>query len=250
MFPDVCLSARRPAFCDLHLHSPPTGHLRASAHSLPPPALPHSPGPSAYLSHTPRTSVNPTPTSAPAAINGPVAGIGLALALFCDFRFTAREAKWTTAFSKLGLVAEHGTSWCLPRLVGTGKAMLMLMSSEVLLGEEAQRLGLAEKCFNKETLLDETIAFAQNLAATVPGGSLAAIKQQVWRHPGMDQDAALRQSNRLMSVSLDKAGDFKEGATAFMKKRRPDFPPLRASHPLMRQLDKEFGAGNGGTSRL
>ena len=101
-----------------------------------------------------------------AAINGPVAGMGLAFALTCDFRFAANDAKITCAFSKLGLIAEHGMSWTLPKLVGTGTAMQLLMSSDVILGVEAQRLGMVQRCFDKAGVLDETVKYARDLAAT------------------------------------------------------------------------------------
>ncbi len=65
-----------------------------------------------------------------AAVNGPVAGIGLSLALACDMRFAAPHAKFLGAFSRRGLVAEYGISSTLPRLVGTGNAMMFLMSSD------------------------------------------------------------------------------------------------------------------------
>ncbi len=106
-----------------------------------------------------------------------------------------------------------GTSWCLPRMVGTGKAMMMLMTSEVLKGSDAHRLGICEKVFEPDELLPATVEFAQQLAASVPAASLAVIKQQVWHHTWMDRESALRQSNRLMGVSLHKDGDFMEGAT-------------------------------------
>jgi enoyl-CoA hydratase/carnithine racemase len=183
-------------------------------------------------------------------INGATAGMGLALAMFCDVRFVAAEAKITTAFSKLGLIAEHGLSWTLPKAVGTGNAMMMLMTSEVVLGTEAHRMGLAERCYVREKVLDETIAFARGLAVAAPAASLAVIKQQVWAHPALTKDEALLSSNRLMSASLLKGGDIVEGATAFLKKRPAKWPVLTKATPLMKALDREFGSGAGGTSKL
>jgi enoyl-CoA hydratase/carnithine racemase len=134
-------------------------------------------------------------------INGACAGMGLALAMFCDVRFVAAEAKVTTAFSKLGLVAEHGLSWTLPKAVGTGRAMMMLMASEIVLGTEAQVMGIAERCYPRATVLEETVKFARGLAMAAPAASLAVIKQQVWTHPTLAKEEALLSSNRLMSVS-------------------------------------------------
>src|SRR5206468_10860904 len=80
-----------------------------------------------------------------AAINGPCAGLGLVHALMCDLRFAAAEAKITTAFSRRGLIAEHGISWILPRVVGPSRALDLLFSSRIVLAEEAAELGLVHR---------------------------------------------------------------------------------------------------------
>src|SRR5947209_10481614 len=78
-----------------------------------------------------------------AAINGPCAGLGLVHAVMCDVRFVAADAKLTTAFARRGLVAEHGLSWILPRLIGPAKALDLLLSGRIVLGREAAEMGLA-----------------------------------------------------------------------------------------------------------
>lgn len=175
-----------------------------------------------------------------AAINGPAAGIGLALACSCDFRFCASDAKLTSAFSKLGLIAEHGLSWALPHLVGTGNAMRMLMTSDVVTGEEARQMGLVQRCFDKEEVLEETIAYAQNLAATVPSTNLAIIKQQVLRHPLMDKDEAMHSSNRLMYFSTRYNPDYQEGVKAFMSKKPAKWAPFDSNSKMVEAAKKEF----------
>src|ERR687885_113914 len=100
-----------------------------------------------------------------AAINGPCAGIGLVQALMCDIRFAAPGAKLTTAFARRGLIAEHGISWILPRLVGPARALDLLLSGRVVLGEEAARLGLVNRALPVESVLEETLAYARDLAA-------------------------------------------------------------------------------------
>src|SRR4051812_28347938 len=72
-----------------------------------------------------------------AAINGPVAGLGLVQALMCDLRFAAAGAKFTTAFARRGLIAEHGISWILPRLIRPAKALRLLFSARPLLAQQA-----------------------------------------------------------------------------------------------------------------
>src|SRR6185312_8728320 len=99
-----------------------------------------------------------------AAINGPCAGIGLVLAVMCDLRFAAQTAKITTAFSRRGLVAEHGISWMLPRLVGPARALDLLLSGRIVLGAEAVELGLCNRVTPAETVLEETLAYAHELA--------------------------------------------------------------------------------------
>src|ERR1019366_349383 len=89
-----------------------------------------------------------------AAINGPCAGIGLVQALMCDIRLAAEGAKITTAFARRGLVAEHGISWILPRLVGPARALDLLLSGRVVLADEAQALGLVNRVLPPDLLLD------------------------------------------------------------------------------------------------
>ena len=80
-----------------------------------------------------------------AAVNGPAAGVGLVLACYCDLRFAAAGAKLTTSAPRLGLPAEYGLSWVLPRLVGIGHAADLLLSSRVVLAEEAATMGLVNR---------------------------------------------------------------------------------------------------------
>src|SRR3954447_10901770 len=80
-----------------------------------------------------------------AAVNGPAAGVGFALMCFADLRFAAAGAKLTTSFSRLGLPAEHGLSWVLPRLIGPTRAADLLLSSRVFLAEEAEAMGLVNR---------------------------------------------------------------------------------------------------------
>ena len=102
-----------------------------------------------------------------AAVNGPAAGVGLVLACYCDLRFAAAGAKLTTSAPRLGLPAEYGLSWVLPRLVGLGHAADLLLSSRVVLAEEAATMGLVNKVLAPEDLLPHTYAYARALATEV-----------------------------------------------------------------------------------
>lgn len=160
-----------------------------------------------------------------AAINGACAGLGLAFALTCDIRFCAENAKLTTAFSRRGLIAEHGMSWILPRLVGPGRALDLLISARVFRGSEAAELGLVNRAIADEMVLDVALEYARDLAANVSPASMATIKRQVYEalsHPLAD---ALGQANALMLESFSKP-DFAEGVQSYVEKRAPAFPPL------------------------
>lgn len=160
-----------------------------------------------------------------AAVNGACAGLGFVHAVACDMRFAAEGAKFTTAFSRRGLIAEHGSSWTLPRLVGQATAMDLLVSGRVFLAEEALELGLVNKVFPADELIEKTMAYATDVAANVAPGSIAVIKNQVYNHPGMDLADAMTESNQFMKDSL-KRPDFKEGVSSFLEKRPPQFAPF------------------------
>jgi enoyl-CoA hydratase/carnithine racemase len=173
----------------------------------------------------PQTFPLTVPKPIVAAINGPVAGIGLVQALMCDIRFAAAGAKITTAFARRGLVAEHGMSWMLPRLVGPARALDLLFSARVVLAEEAAELGLVNRVLRPERVLDETVAYARDLAVNCSPASMAAMKKQVYGDLERGLAPALENANRLMIESL-QAPDFVEGVTSFVEKREPSFAPL------------------------
>lgn len=162
-----------------------------------------------------------------AAINGACAGIGLAFALTCDVRFCAQNAKLTTAFSRRGLIAEHGMSWILPRLVGPARALDLLISARVFRGSEAAELGLVNRAVDDERVLEAALEYARDIAANVSPASMATIKRQVYEALATPLDDALEVANTLMLESFSKP-DFAEGVQSFVEKRPPAFPPLAA----------------------
>lgn len=159
-----------------------------------------------------------------AAINGACAGMGMTMALMCDVRFAADGAKFTTSFARRGLIAEYGISWILPRIVGQGVALDLLLSGRVFLADEAQRLGLVKEVVAPDELLSRTIAYAEDIAANCAPSSLAVIKQQVYADTMRDVFDASDEAEKLMHESMQRP-DFIEGITSFFEKRQPNFPP-------------------------
>jgi enoyl-CoA hydratase/carnithine racemase len=162
-----------------------------------------------------------------AAINGPCAGIGLVQALMCDIRFVAEEAKLTTAFARRGLVAEHGISWVLPRLVGPARALDLLLSGRVVLGREAATMGLVNAAMPADSVLEHAHAYAHDLTVNCSPASMATMKRQVYADLQCGVADALEEADRLMLASFT-APDFAEGVTSFLERREPRFAPLSA----------------------
>lgn len=157
-----------------------------------------------------------------AAINGPCAGLGFCFALLCDMRFAERQAKFTTAFSQRGLIAEHASSWLLPRLIGPGKALDLLWSARKFTGDEAFALGVAERLVEQGESVQAARDYIRELAAVASPTSFKVIKAQVYRHLNMALGEAMRESNTLMAESLERE-DFKEGVRSFIERRPPQF---------------------------
>ena len=148
-----------------------------------------------------------------AAINGACAGLGFSIAMFCDMRFASESAVFTTAFAQRGLVAEHGMSWVLPRLLGSARA---------LDGREAMQLGVVNRVVAPEDLLQEAQEYIRSLAATCSPTSLMHMKQQVYRHLMQPLGEAMQETGQLMDASVQRP-DFEEGIASFVERRPPKF---------------------------
>jgi enoyl-CoA hydratase/carnithine racemase len=159
-----------------------------------------------------------------AAVNGACAGVGLALVLFCDLRFVAADAKLTTAAPKLGLPAEYGMSWMLPRLAGATRAADLLLSGRVVTGADTTDWGLwnGVEPDGASTLAAATI-YARNLATTTGPNAVTMTKRQIvddlLRH---DPAASVGDSIRLLNEAMGRA-EYREGVSALREKRPPKF---------------------------
>jgi enoyl-CoA hydratase/carnithine racemase len=159
-----------------------------------------------------------------AAVNGPVAGIGFAYMCCSDFRLVAAGTRMSTSFASLGLVAEFGLSWLLPRLIGLPAAIDLLYTARAVDADEALRIGLVNAIHDSEQLLPAAQELAGRLSACSPR-SLSVMKQQIYRDLHEPLSDALERTLGLMWGSFDGA-DLAEAVTARQEKRPPVFPPL------------------------
>lgn len=157
-----------------------------------------------------------------AAVNGPAAGVGFALACYCDLRFAAAGAKLTTAHGRLGLPAEFGLSWLLPRLIGLTRAADLLLSSRVILAEEAYAMGLVNQVVPADELAQTTAAYARRLADEVSPASLAATKVQLYTDLHRDVASSVRDAGKRLEAMMQEP-DFAEGVAARRERRAPRF---------------------------
>ena len=158
------------------------------------------------------------------AVNGGVAGVGFAYMLGGDVRFASETAKIGTTFARLGLVAEYGLSWLLPRLVGLGRAMDLLLSGRTVTGAEAKELGLVEYALPADEVFDAALAYAKDIAENCSPYSLARIKAQVLGDLDNDLEAALFRSRWMMERSFH-GPDLAEALASRAEKRPPAFAP-------------------------
>jgi enoyl-CoA hydratase/carnithine racemase len=157
-----------------------------------------------------------------AAINGPVVGLGLVIALYCDLRFASDAAKFSTAFARRGLIAEYGLAWILPRLVGHANALDLLFSARMVDSAEALRMGLVNQVFPQDAFLAKVNEYAREVAANSSPRSTRIMKRQVYDAMFQTLGEAFDVAEREMLASL-QCEDFKEGVAHFLEKRAPAF---------------------------
>ncbi len=157
-----------------------------------------------------------------AAINGAAAGLGLIMTLYCDMRFASDAAVFTTAFSRRGLIAEHGISWLLPRIVGMGNAADLMFSARKIGAIEAKEMGLVGRVIPHQSFMEEVMAYAHMLASEVSPRSLREMKREIWNAQFQTLGEAIEAANADMPASF-VSEDFKEGVAHFLEKRPPAF---------------------------
>lgn len=172
------------------------------------------PGLFSYLLEVPKPII--------AAVNGVAAGGGFVLAAKCDLRFASTNAAFTTIFTKRGLIAEHGMTWLVPRLVGTGAALDLLWSSRKIGADEALRLGLVQQVVEPDALLDTARAYIADLAANVAPRAIADTKRLVYAHGGLGVREAFVEADDATWAAVGRP-DAREGAMSLLERRAPSF---------------------------
>jgi enoyl-CoA hydratase/carnithine racemase len=157
-----------------------------------------------------------------AAVNGVAVGFGLAIALHCDIRLAARSASFNTTFARLGVPAEQGVGWLLPRLVGPAVAADLLFAPRKVGADEAQRIGLVNHLLNDEGFDDEVMEYARNIAANSAPRALAVMKAQIWGYQDLSYDEALEDTDREIKINTATA-DFREAISSYVNKQAPRF---------------------------
>jgi enoyl-CoA hydratase/carnithine racemase len=158
-----------------------------------------------------------------AAVNGPATGGGLALALAADIRIGSPAARFNAAFVKIGLSAgDLGTSWLLPRMIGPARAAEFAYSGRFMESEEAERVGLLNRVVPQESLIDEALAMAAQIAANSPGGVQLSKRALQANLEVTSYAAALELENRGQAL-LTRGADMPEALQAFKERRQPQF---------------------------
>lgn len=157
-----------------------------------------------------------------AAVNGVAAGLGLSYMLYYDMRIASDRARFGTVFARRGLVAEHGTSWLLPRLVGMHNACDLLFTGRIIDADEALRMGLVNRVVPHDELLPAVRETAREMAELCSPRSLRIMKRQLYEDLFLDLGAAMEKADREMVRSFS-SDDFREGVASFVERRPPRF---------------------------
>ncbi len=157
-----------------------------------------------------------------AAINGPAVGIGLELATACDMRYASDLARLGEVAVPAGFVPESGGARNLPKLVGMGRAMEMILSGEIIDAAEAQRIGLVERVFPHDKLLEEVFKIADKIAAApfLSVRQAKALVRRYWDH-NRSEEGARAELDAVMEIT--RTQDCREGIRAFLYKRPPAY---------------------------
>jgi 2-(1,2-epoxy-1,2-dihydrophenyl)acetyl-CoA isomerase len=167
------------------------------------------------------TILHTMPKPVIAVLHGVATGISLNIALACDLRIAADNARISLAFARVGLVPDGGGAYFLPRLIGLGKAMELALLADEIDGREAARLGLVNTCVPADKLASEARLLAQRLAHG-PTRAYSFIKELLYAAQESDLQAVFQREGKLQDAAFETA-DHREGMQAFLQKRAPHY---------------------------
>jgi enoyl-CoA hydratase/carnithine racemase len=157
-----------------------------------------------------------------AAVNGHAIGLGLTLALQCDIRIVAEDAKYGVVQVRRGVLPDAFSHWTLPRLAGLASAADILLTGRMFDGREAKELGIASRCLPADEVLPAAMEIARDIAANTAPLSVALSKRLLWDSTGMTAEAVGQMETEFHHHVMGKA-DAREGVMAFLEQRPPDW---------------------------
>jgi enoyl-CoA hydratase/carnithine racemase len=158
-----------------------------------------------------------------AAMNGSGTGIGMTLPMQLDLRIMAQEAKYGFVFNRRGFVPELGSTWIVPRLIGTAKAMDLMLTGRIFSGAEGAAFGLASEACPAAEVLERALEIARDIADNVAPVSAAVTKRLIYRNLAQDNRSAAVEHEGALFAWSTRQEDGREGVAAFLGKRAPEW---------------------------
>lgn len=179
-----------------------------------------------------------------AAIRGACAGTGFIQAAVSDIRFAEADARLTPAFARRGIMAEHGLSVLLPRIIGISRAMDVLLSARAMSGQDLYETGFITHLSKPGQVLPDAVAYAKQIASLCSPLALAVTKKQIYDSFANELEVARREALGLWRIVRNKP-DFGEGVASFVEDRRPVFPGLTPAVLEAVLAERRLGDGEG-----